>query len=1308
MGDRRAQLTLMRDLRNTLTTLQNEYEASTTAINQQYQRTLGDAFRTINQTQRIRADASYNAFNTTRQALTQERLAIATILNNPRTYSAVNRARLQNYIDRLTTARASATGTSNEMRLVIQALGKQSRRERAQLPPVPAPVVGQMREPEQITQLNQRFNLTTFQFQNIPLQQAQVARHVRASLLRLPRLNAGEAYFIAFDGLVAMNANGEPRPFGFNRASFAGLDPNNTTQPAGLFLSPADMVGANLEARLTAYITAWWGALTQAIDRLMNGEQYQDQQFVLGNQFETFNVVAKKLLPAGQGFVELMKDLSGKLWSPKTHQTCLIDVLKHGIQVYMRGDLKGRLPKLDWPHYSTIYKKIQQEASKRKDANRDISTFVYKPLKPKEVKYIFKAVGYTSPPQVQVWGFGATGLEKASRFPQYKENDLEALHIICHMGHYVWWCGPAHHPSYKKDITPDLFIYHEEEAPKNPDALPLVQDEIEPVDMKGDLSPDTYLFDFETAPRLVDGKQMVYWAGWTQVSRHITFTFPDRKPLLPRRADGMFDPTAVKGEENITEYYGFEAMKSFIHDLKQIAIKQRREFILQVAYIYKERTGQLLTPDSIIYDDNETIYPIFKNPKAREIADKHVGGFKATFLGYNNARFDNYLILGQGGSPYSNKRLIDAHGLIEYQMFGGLIVFRDLYRHLAPASLAKACVAFGIPPHLAKGEAPHEFMREDTIYHKGAVPDAKYWKSKRIPADLEDCEYWDAEKHIRTYAKRDVFATMLVALAYYDAMEQITGGNALSKLTIPSVAWSVFSTGLTHEMAEVGFSINTIKSVEVDTFIRQATLGGRCVKTKSYYLTKQKDLLAEIERTFVRLPVWEERLQKVKDTYEGHPDDLIKEKTQEAFDALLAEEPTLKEEVARRTSLLEQLHMSEDYLEDQDANSLYPTAMAQFKFPVNDAVWAPPETFSTIIDALHKDTYPHIGIVECDITYPNKEDIYFPVMATRGDGVNRYTLEDQHVIRHSTDLAEACKHNGMRITSITRALVWHDQEYIFKNLVEKYYTLRKQYDAEGKEALGAVIKLILNSAYGKLIQRVIDSEKEFYTEADLTTLDQVFRHGNYLGHTDFGDRLLVEQVKKPTDKDIVMPSHLGVSVLAYSRKVMNTAVEAIGGFSSLENTCYYMDTDSMFITATMVKKMRERGLLGKKLGQFKSDLKGVNDGMIVEAIFVAPKLYYLRYVGTTPYGLPVIATTKRSKGTSVEGLKREHFLKMLNGEEMNVENQFQMKRRLDGEEGTGVFNVSLTKTLNREPWKGKCSQPHPDYHSVWLPHGSVV
>lgn len=1291
-------------------------------------------YGTLNNDQRVRATNLYNLFIPQYREImaTQERMPE---YRNNRRWSAQTRAVLRDHLERLTALMRRGRTNLTEMRKAVSALGRQSRRERANLPSPPRPTMTGRRQPEFERQANRGFNLLTYTTTNVPIIYTDQTREdrrgrdrevriidvkaladtaerlLKAVVMVLPRLEAGEEYYIAFDGTANITKDGEPRdtPLGFNRNTFRNLDrAPDRTQETGLFLRPMDLISENPTKRIKAFCKAWAEAMIQMIDNLIDGDNVSAREhlYELGDTFETFSIVAKKLLPEGQGYIELRDDLQGRLWSPKTHGTCLIDCLRYGLR-------QCGVAHNEFPHYSTIFKHIQEMTSKQKDINRNLESFLNRPLQPKEIKYILKAVGLEKSdyPQVRVYKL----FEETNEFQrifELREKDERpttpnhpTIYLILYRGHYVWWAGFKAHPEFKEQLHERLFEVCEEAKPMNPEAKPLIQEDIQPPSLYGWLLPHTYFFDYETCPN-ASGKAMVYWAGWTKMANHFDFSWPSEAPILPKAPNGLFDPTAVRREEDITNYYGFDAMKHFLCELKNIALERRNKFMVELHRVYKERYGEMINATDEDYDNDKNIFPKFKDERMTLLADKLVRKFRAVFWGYNNARFDNYLTIGHGGSALCDKRLIDAHGIIEYQMFGGLVVFKDLYRHLAPASLAKACKDFGIPSHLTKGEAPHDFMREDTLYYKGAVPDTKYWKGGKIPFDLLLEDEWDAEAYIRKYAKRDVFATMLVAVAYYDAMNHIVGGNALSKLTMPSVAWSVFGGELMNEDKKTS-AVKVIKSVEVDRFIRSAIVGGRSVVSKSYFKTEATALWKEMVETFTPIPEWEMRLKDLNEMMEGRSDKELNRHIKDAFKALLAENPSLEREVERRTALMERFRATKAWLADQDANSLYASAMAMYEYPCEEAEWVSEHEFNRLMTSLNHSNYEHIGIVECDITYPNKEGVFFPVMAIRTDNVNKYTLEDQRVIRHTTDLMEACKYNKAKVVKVYRALIWRKKKALFKEVIERLYEQRNRYKAEEKDALQNSIKLLCNAGYGKLIQRIIDTEKRFYRPDELVELDAVFKQGKYLSHTDFGERLLVEQICEVKDEDITMPSYLGVSVLAYSRQLMNRQIEAIGGFDDLAMTCFYMDTDSAFIMAEAEERMASSGLIGKNLGQFKSDLKGVEGGMIGEGIFIAPKLYYLKYVGMTEYGLPVVLEQKRSKGTTTKTMRREDYLTMLEGAPIVVANQRQMKRCLDGTQGTGIYDVVMDKRLNDEAWSGKVAYTHDLYHHIWLPHASL-
>ena len=100
-------------------------------------------------------------------------------------------------------------------------------------------------------------------------------------------------------------------------------------------------------------------------------------------------------------------------------------------------------------------------------------------------------------------------------------------------------------------------------------------------------------------------------------------------------------------------------------------------------------------------------------------------------------------------------------------------------------------------------------------------------------------------------------------------------------------------------------------------------------------------------------------------------------------------------------------------------------------------------------------------------------------------------------------------------------------------------------------------------------------------------------------------------------KDVQFPVHLNSFVLSYSQKRMNYIVEEIDGFTNWDNTFYYADTDSMFLHHRVVQMLQKKHpeLFGKKLGQLHDDIEEVNEGIIIGAIFLAPKVYILEIFG---------------------------------------------------------------------------------------------
>ena len=82
-----------------------------------------------------------------------------------------------------------------------------------------------------------------------------------------------------------------------------------------------------------------------------------------------------------------------------------------------------------------------------------------------------------------------------------------------------------------------------------------------------------------------------------------------------------------------------------------------------------------------------------------------------------------------------------------------------------------------------------------------------------------------------------------------------------------------------------------------------------------------------------------------------------------------------------------------------------------------------------------------------------------------------------------------------------------------------------------------------------------------------------------------------------------MPSHLGMFVLSYSKRIKSKFVHEIYGFYS--NKIHYQDTDCLFNHMDHYEKLKKTGYIGNNLGQRK---KEYGDGGSFYGLFLALNL----------------------------------------------------------------------------------------------------
>ena len=195
-----------------------------------------------------------------------------------------------------------------------------------------------------------------------------------------------------------------------------------------------------------------------------------------------------------------------------------------------------------------------------------------------------------------------------------------------------------------------------------------------------------------------------------------------------------------------------------------------------------------------------------------------------------------------------------------------------------------------------------------------------------------------------------------------------------------------------------------------------------------------------------------------------------------------------------------------------------------------------------------------------------------------------------------------------------------NRDYRIRDIIRNLFELRLKYKKEGNP-LQEIIKLLLNSIYGKTILKPINNSIKFIPTDKLT--DYIRRRYNVIESTetiytdnDEGCKFTQTKETKTINKHFNF-TPLGVNILSMSKRIMN---EVMCLAEDLGIELYYQDTDSMHLKecdltrlASEYKKKYNRELIGKNLGQFHSDfaiIDGCTDMPVAtHSIFVGKKTY---------------------------------------------------------------------------------------------------
>jgi len=305
-------------------------------------------------------------------------------------------------------------------------------------------------------------------------------------------------------------------------------------------------------------------------------------------------------------------------------------------------------------------------------------------------------------------------------------------------------------------------------------------------------------------------------------------------------------------------------------------------------------------------------------------------------------------------------------------------------------------------------------------------------------------------------------------------------------------------------------------------------------------------------------------------------------------------------------------HNIELKIADFDAVSLYPSAMDR----LGGYLKGKPKVLKDLSYEFLKNCdgyFVQVIITKC------KTKCSFSLMSDKNDdNIRVYDNElPKRMFVCKQKLEDLIQFQGITFDIIDGYYYDEGRNYRLKNVIQFAFNERKKLKAQGNP-LQEVYKLIMNGAYGKTLQGAYDEKISFIYGEDKLNAFVAKNYNSIDYYVPFGnDDFKKYRVKliKPIN-NVFNNVACGVEVLAVSKRIMN---EVMCLAEDNDMKIYYQDTDSMHIEdrhinplSELYKKMYNRDLIGKNMGQFHSDFSSdtiVKDIIAVKSIFLGKKCY---------------------------------------------------------------------------------------------------
>ncbi len=342
---------------------------------------------------------------------------------------------------------------------------------------------------------------------------------------------------------------------------------------------------------------------------------------------------------------------------------------------------------------------------------------------------------------------------------------------------------------------------------------------------------------------------------------------------------------------------------------------------------------------------------------------------------------------------------------------------------------------------------------------------------------------------------------------------------------------------------------------------------------------------------------------------------------------------------------------------DFDGVSLYPSAIHRLCNEVGV-----PTGKAKRMTNLHSDYKWCIMTVK--ITKVNKHQ-QMPIIAHRGAGSIDYLNEAPHdpIIIDKTTLQDYIKLHQIEY-QILDGIYWDGEaNKTFGNVIYHLFQERLKHKKAGNKALSNILKLMLNSSYGKCLIKTSNTKKSIiksktYKKVDtenngvITSKWSIKNDDNiskFIGNNFHTIKELRQinnsqwEVNQVCMDKSFNRAHIATFILSMSKRIMNEIFDIA---NEMDFPIFYTDTDSMHIYDEHItplsdefKRIHNKELIGKQLGQFHSDFEADGyGGYITSAGFLAlGKKSYIDILQCDGKTIP--QQHLRMKGITAEGLE---------------------------------------------------------------------